>query len=102
MSVVQKINSLGPQDRFISFEFFPPKTDTGFRNLLARLHRMLALNPLFITVTWGAGGSTSEKSLDLAITCQKELGLTTVLHLTCTNTNKDIIDNALQRAKEMA
>ncbi|EDK37403.2 hypothetical protein PGUG_01501 [Meyerozyma guilliermondii ATCC 6260] len=100
MSVVQKINSLGPQDRFISFEFFPPKTDTGFRNLLARLHRMSALNPLFITVTWGAGGSTSEKSLDLAITCQKELGLTTVLHLTCTNTNKDIIDNALQRAKE--
>lgn len=99
MSVVHKINALGPNDRFISFEFFPPKTDTGFRNLLARLHRMLALNPLFITVTWGAGGSTSEKSLDLAATCQKELGLTTVLHLTCTNTNREVLDSALQRAK---
>lgn len=99
-TVKEKILSLKPNERFISFEFFPPKTDAGFRNLLARLNRMLALNPLFITVTWGAGGSTSEKSLDLAATCQNELGLTTVLHLTCTNTNKEIIDNALQKAKQ--
>lgn len=99
-TVKEKIASLQPHERFISFEFFPPKTDAGFRNLLARLTRMLALNPLFISVTWGAGGSTSERSLDLAATCQKELGLTTVLHLTCTNTNKEIIDKALVRAKQ--
>lgn len=98
-TVKEKILSLKPNERFISFEFFPPKTDAGFRNLLSRLNRMSALNPLFITVTWGAGGSTSEKSLDLASTCQKELGLTTVLHLTCTNTNKEIIDQALIKAK---
>ena len=99
-TVKDRVQALKPHERFVSFEFFPPKTDTGFRNLLARLNRMLALNPLFITVTWGAGGSTSEKSLDLAATCQKEIGLTTVLHLTCTNTNKEIIDNALEKAKE--
>ncbi|KAG7666246.1 MET12 [[Candida] subhashii] len=99
-TVIEKIQSLGPNEKFISFEFFPPKTDAGFRNLLARLHRMSALNPLFITVTWGAGGSTSEKSLDLAATCQNDLGLTTVLHLTCTNTNREIIDDALERAKK--
>lgn len=99
-TVKEKILSLKPHERFLSFEFFPPKTDAGFRNLLARLSRMLALNPLFITVTWGAGGSTSEKSLDLAATCQNDLGLTTVLHLTCTNTNKEVIDNALKKAKE--
>lgn len=99
-TIKQKIAALGPDEKFISFEFFPPKTDSGFRNLLARLNRMLALNPLFITVTWGAGGSTSEKSLDLAATCQNDLGLTTILHLTCTNTNKEIIDEALKRAKE--
>ncbi|RLV91490.1 Methylenetetrahydrofolate reductase 1 [Spathaspora sp. JA1] len=98
-TVKEKIQSLRPNEKFISFEFFPPKTDSGFRNLLARLNRMSALNPLFITVTWGAGGSTSEKSLDLAATCQNDLGLTTVLHLTCTNTNKEIIDDALARAK---
>lgn len=98
-TVSERIKSLAPGQRFVSFEFFPPKTDGGFRNLIARLTRMLALNPLFITITWGAGGSTSEKSLDLAATCQQDLGLTTVLHLTCTNTNKQIIDDALRRAK---
>ncbi|CUM66847.1 uncharacterized protein PRCAT00004531001 [Priceomyces carsonii] len=99
-TVKEKIQALSPDQRFISFEFFPPKTDSGFRNLLARLNRMLALNPLFITVTWGAGGSTSEKSLDLASSCQKDLGITTVLHLTCTNTNRETIDDALKKAKE--
>lgn len=99
-TVKDKIAALKPNEKFISFEFFPPKTEAGFRNLYSRLQRMLALNPLFVTVTWGAGGSTSEKSLDLAATCQKELGLTTILHLTCTNTNKEIIDKALARAKE--
>ncbi|KAI5965161.1 MET12 [Candida pseudojiufengensis] len=100
MSTVKDLmNSLGPEEKFISFEFFPPKTDSGFRNLLARLNRLSAFNPLFITVTWGAGGSTSEKSLDLASTCQKKIGINTVLHLTCTNTNKEVIDEALKRAK---
>lgn len=99
-TVIEQVKTLKPNERFCSFEFFPPKTDAGFRNLLARLNRMMALNPLFISVTWGAGGSTSEKSLDLAATCQRELGVTTVLHLTCTNTNKEVIDNALNKARE--
>ncbi|CAK9439336.1 uncharacterized protein LODBEIA_P35070 [Lodderomyces beijingensis] len=100
MSTVKElIGSLKPEERFISFEFFPPKTDSGFRNLLARLNRLSTFNPLFITVTWGAGGSTSEKSLDLAATCQQKIGLNTVLHLTCTNTDKEVIDSALARAK---
>lgn len=98
-TVTEQIQALAPGERFCLFEFFPPKTDAGFRNLLARLNRMMALNPLFLTVTWGAGGSTSEKSLDLAATCQNDLGITTVLHLTCTNTNREVIDNALARAK---
>lgn len=98
-TVVERIASLKPNERFFSLEFFPPKTDMGSRNLLARLHRMLALKPLFLTVTWGAGGLTSEKSLDLAATCQSALEIPTVLHLTCTNTNKEIIDNALKTAK---
>lgn len=99
MFVTDKVNAID-LGKFVSLEFFPPKTDAGFRNLLARLTRMKALNPLFITITWGAGGSTSEKSLELASICQKQLGITTVLHLTCTNTNKEVIDDALQKAKE--
>ena len=59
----------------------------------------LALQPLFVTVTWGAGGTTSAKSLELAEICQRQLGLTTCLHLTCTNMSKKVVDEALVEAK---
>jgi methylenetetrahydrofolate reductase (NADPH) len=58
-----------------------------------------ALRPLFINVTWGAGGSTAGKSLELAEICQRQLGLTTCLHLTCTNMSQRMIDEALEKAK---
>jgi methylenetetrahydrofolate reductase (NADPH) len=58
-----------------------------------------ALRPLFVTVTWGAGGSTAAKSLELAEMCQRQLGLTTCLHLTCTNMDRALIDDALEQAK---
>ncbi|KAH3666757.1 hypothetical protein OGAPHI_003206 [Ogataea philodendri] len=100
IKITDKVAELGPQDPFFSFEFFPPKTENGLRNLYARLSRMSLLGPLFVTVTWGAGGSTAHKTLDLAATCQAELGLTTCLHLTCTNTSKEVIDDALTKAKK--
>lgn len=60
-----------------------------------------ALRPLFVNVTWGAGGSTSSKSLELAEICQRQLGLTTCLHLTCTNMSRKIVDKALEDAKAL-
>ena len=59
------------------------------------------LRPLFVNVTWGAGGSTSTKSLELAEICQRQLGLTTCLHLTCTNMSRALVDEALQQAKAL-
>lgn len=59
------------------------------------------LRPLFVTVTWGAGGCTASKSLELAEICQRELGLTTCLHLTCTNMKKKVIDETLDAAKTL-
>lgn len=100
VKITEKIASLGEDEPFFSLEFFPPKTESGMRNLYARLGRMSLLGPLFVTVTWGAGGTTSEKTTDLAVTCQKDLGLTTCLHLTCTNTAVSVIDDALKKAKE--
>lgn len=95
-------SSLDPSSNYFSLEFFPPKTSSGFSNLHARLARMAtALRPLFVTVTWGAGGSTATKSLELAEVCQRQLGLTTVLHLTCTNMRRSAIDEALEGAKEV-
>lgn len=59
------------------------------------------LRPLFVNVTWGAGGSTSSRSLELAEICQRQLGLTTCLHLTCTNMKRKVIDEALEEAKAL-
>lgn len=60
-----------------------------------------ALRPLFVTVTWGAGGSTSSRSLELVEICQRQLGLTTCLHLTCTNMKRKVVDEALEEAKAL-
>jgi methylenetetrahydrofolate reductase (NADPH) len=98
--ITDKLASLENDEPFFSLEFFPPKTESGMRNLYARLSRMSLLGPLFVTVTWGAGGTTSEKTTDLAVTCQQDLGLTTCMHLTCTNTPKSVIDEALKKCKE--
>jgi methylenetetrahydrofolate reductase (NADPH) len=98
--ITDKIGALPPNSTYFSLEFFPPKTAMGSSNLRDRLDRMSrALKPLFITVTWGAGGSTAEKSLELAELCQRELGITTCLHLTCTNMNRDLVDKALEEAR---
>lgn len=84
----------------LSLEFFPPKTETGKQNLLDRMERMSALGPLFVTVTWGAGGTTAEKTLELASLAQKNLNLPVCMHLTCTNMDRYIIDDALIKCKK--
>ncbi|CAK7220696.1 methylenetetrahydrofolate reductase 1 [Sporothrix curviconia] len=100
--ITDKIAALPPDAFYFSLEFFPPKTSMGFANLRDRLDRMArALRPLFVNVTWGAGGSTAQKSLELAEICQRELGLTTCLHLTCTNMSRALIDKALDDAKAL-
>ena len=58
-----------------------------------------ALHPLFVTVTWGAGGTTAGRSLELAEICQRQLQLTTCLHLTCTNMSRALVDGTLEEAK---
>ncbi|KAJ2894316.1 methylenetetrahydrofolate reductase-domain-containing protein [Zalerion maritima] len=100
--ITSKIAALPPDSDFFSLEFFPPKTAMGFSNLRDRLDRMSrALKPLFVNVTWGAGGSTADKSLELAELCQRTLGLTTCLHLTCTNMSRRLVDKALEDAKAL-
>ncbi|CAI4210401.1 unnamed protein product [Parascedosporium putredinis] len=80
--ITDKIAALPPDAFYTSLEFFPPKTVMGFSNLRDRLDRMeRALKPLFI--------------------CQRELGLTTCLHLTCTNMSRRLLDKALEDAKAL-
>ncbi|GAA6026943.1 hypothetical protein JCM8097_005983 [Rhodosporidiobolus ruineniae] len=86
---------------FYTFEVFPPKTDAGLANLVDRLDRMSSLlSPTWVHVTWGAGGSTQERSLELAGASQG-MGMETALHLTCTNMQEGVLERTLKRAKEL-
>ncbi|CAM9118548.1 unnamed protein product, partial [Chrysoparadoxa australica] len=83
-----------------SLEYFPPKTESGVKNLKDRMIRMKGINPLFTDFTWGAGGSTSDLTLDLTIYCKEEAGMEPNMHLTCTNMPVEKIDAALQGCKD--
>ncbi|KAF8912003.1 methylenetetrahydrofolate reductase-domain-containing protein [Gymnopilus junonius] len=96
--LTERIMAQDPSRPFFTFEFFPPRTDQGFENLMSRISRLSALNPLAISVTWGAGGSTKDRSLELAGLTERS-GLTTILHLTCTNMEMGLIDEILRAVK---
>lgn len=67
MKVIDKINNgLAGGNVVFSFEFFPPKTEEGVENLFDRMDRMVRHQPAFCDITWGAGGSTSAITLDIA------------------------------------
>lgn len=84
---------------YFAFEFFPPRTEAGVKNLVERFHRMKEQDPLYCDVTWGAGGATSDLTLDLCKTLQNIVGLESNMHLTCTNMEVQKIDEALLGAK---
>lgn len=73
----------------VSFEFFPPKTDKGREQLIDTARELAALGPAFMTVTYGAGGSTKGWTLETAARIQDETGIPTAAHLTCVNTFRD-------------
>ena len=83
-----------------SFEFFPPKTDVGVKNLDTRLGKMRGMAPEFVDYTWGAGGSTSELTMELCTSAQNKHGYISNMHLTCTNMEKGKVEDALRIAKE--
>lgn len=83
-------------ETFFSFEFFPPKTERGVQNLYARLDRMSKFGPMFIDVTWGAGGSTSDLTAEICISAYKYSGLEPQMHITATNMPKEKLDKALK------
>ncbi|KAG5638981.1 hypothetical protein H0H81_008201 [Sphagnurus paluster] len=68
----------------------------GFDNLIARISRLCTLDPLAISITWGAGGSTKERTLELAGLTQTEYGVDTIMHLTCTNMEEGTVNDALR------
>ena len=81
-----------------SFEFFPPKSDEDAAQLMKTAESLRALEPAYVSVTWGAGGSTRRKTLDLVADIKSKLGVETMAHLTCVGTSRSEIDAVLKEA----
>jgi methylenetetrahydrofolate reductase (NADPH) len=92
-------NRLNPSDPCFSFEFFPPKTDAGTDNLMKTLEELAPLEPGFVSVTYGAGGSTRDKTVDLVTRIKSETGIETMAHLTCLGHTRDELRELLRRLK---
>ncbi len=83
---------------WLSFEIFPPKTPAGEEALFATVEALMVFHPSFITCTYGAGGSTREKTLELTVAIRKRLGVRTAAHLTCVGSSYDDLRAWLRRA----
>lgn len=83
-----------------SFEFFPPKTDKGIENLKKTRDELAILNPAFFSVTYGAGGTTQDCTLDTVIRIQKESGIDAAPHLSCVGSSREQISEILRTYKE--
>ncbi|MGI8623071.1 MAG: methylenetetrahydrofolate reductase [NAD(P)H] [Solirubrobacteraceae bacterium] len=83
-----------------SFEFFPPKTEDGERNLLRALEALRPQQPDFVSVTYGAGGSTREKTIDIVRRIRDELGMEAMAHLTCVNATTQELRHTLDQMRD--
>jgi methylenetetrahydrofolate reductase (NADPH) len=78
---IDKLFGLGKPT--LSFEFFPPKTEGGFNLLFSAINDLHPLKPSYVSVTYGAGGSTRQKTVELVERIQRELKIRSMAHLTC-------------------
>lgn len=79
----------------LSFEFFPPKTDEGFQSLYRTIDDLKPLAPSFVSITYGAGGSTRARTVDLTERVQSEIGIRAMSHLTCVGHTRDELGEIL-------
>mgnify|MGYP005838400389 FL=1 len=79
----------------VSFEFFPPRTEEGFASLFRTIDELRPLNPSYVSVTYGAGGSTRSKTVTLVERIQRELAIRGMAHLTCVGHTRDEIAGIL-------
>ena len=86
---------LQDQKRLFSFEFFPPKTPAGERTLFKTIDSLKDLEPSFVSVTCGAGGSTRAKTVEWATRIKTEIGLVPLVHMTCLGVPQNEIDATL-------
>jgi methylenetetrahydrofolate reductase (NADPH) len=99
---VPKIDEIlaGKPDPVFSFEFFPPKSDEGEANLRRALRELAPLAPDFVSVTYGAGGTTRDRTVDIVASLRQEFGLEAMAHFTCVNATVDDLRATLDRMRD--
>ncbi|MBQ9806943.1 MAG: methylenetetrahydrofolate reductase [Clostridia bacterium] len=83
----------------LSFEVFPPKTDSAFESVKGAVEEIAALRPAFMSVTYGAGGGTSQYTLDIAKDIKEKYGVPTLAHLTCVSSTKATVKEKIEAIK---
>jgi methylenetetrahydrofolate reductase (NADPH) len=91
-----RITELLARGRTFSFEFFPPKTDAAQLSLGRTIAELETLHPSFVSVTYGAGGSTRERTRDLVTWMRRETSISPMAHLTCVGHTRGDIEEILQ------
>src|SRR5581483_5654773 len=89
--------STGPH---ISFEVFPPKTDAAMESLRRVLPELIELGPRYMTVTYGAGGSTRERTVEIAALIKREYCMESACHLTCVGHSRADLDRLLDEIRD--
>ena len=84
----------------LSFEVFPPKTDMAFDSVKHATEEIAKLSPLFMSVTYGAGGGTSKYTLDIAKNIKEQYGVPTLAHLTCVSSTKETVRGKIKEIKD--
>ncbi len=84
----------------LSFEVFPPKTTTAFDSVKHATEEIAKLKPSFMSVTYGAGGGTSQYTLDIAKNIKAQYGVPTLAHLTCVSSTRETVHNMIDRIKD--
>ena len=80
----------------LSFEVFPPKTDTAFESVKHATEEIAKLRPSFMSVTYGAGGGTSKYTLDIAKDIKENYGVPTLAHLTCVSSTRETVRDKIE------
>ena len=85
----------------LSFEVFPPRSDTALENVMRATEEIAALKPSFMSVTYGAGGGTSHYTLEVAKNIENRYGVPTVAHLTCVSSTRETVRDRLSDMEKM-
>ena len=92
---------LNRNERLLSFEVFPPKTDAAFDSIKSATEEIASLSPAFMSVTYGAGGGTSRYTLEIAKNIEERYSVPTLAHLTCVSSTRETVRARIAEMRSM-